>query len=829
MSSIKNLSDLKKNCTFVDDDINEFNILNKIKELDYKDKLINDEISQFMVYDIDEIYDSYYSYLQDDYNFGDGLQVNNDYLSIHYDSLYDQYQMALSVAISDGCDSEIISILFAVYPHLKSILACNELILYYFQNNNNRDLIDLGFMELKEFKLSWDNAFIALLESRDETRFCDPELRWVIVKFIRSLKNNIIEKPIFQTRVEYIDYLVNAYSFIRAEDFQEDFIRHGKVMFKELQRLMSELKKANGYEDYISGTENKEIYIGDPYFGGGITGLKNVSNTEKLHGQFYDIFSDYSFSDKKISKDSKFVVYAYMMPHYISFVKSLSLYIDVKNIDNDNFEFNLEELVDVMGFDKYVCPNDRIAFVEKIDIDSAKNEFFVERKKYEESCQKLSKLFSSYVLFLHLMADYEDALFGKRKLLDVKFNNFYDEYFEDNCNAERKRYDEVSFMEMLSYGDAGRYLASEIKYDKLWGLSENNYLNEKLNTTSVYKHFILLYEKTRDYGSNHEKKIVVAAKHIDGILSIVEHRLEGYFRIYKILNDYISLDGEFRPDFSEVIDNVLIEDGGVTISNYHVKNVNDLYAVVVDANVYVTPDDIHNLADFITNSIKKHKNKMELNDQEIQSKLSDDSKKEREYIANITNNYINVLARKYKSLCYKDEYDIVKKEKFVEEVVYFSKHKFIDVNNFSLSQISKIILEIVESHVNSENVSACNNVLFEDMTPIEYEEYCKSILIDLGWNAYNTPQSGDQGADIVADKNSVKMVVQCKLYSSPVGNKAVQEVIAAKVYHDADLALVVSNASYTKSARTLANASNVYLLHHDDLKNSSLIGNDYVG
>jgi restriction system protein len=70
--------------------------------------------------------------------------------------------------------------------------------------------------------------------------------------------------------------------------------------------------------------------------------------------------------------------------------------------------------------------------------------------------------------------------------------------------------------------------------------------------------------------------------------------------------------------------------------------------------------------------------------------------------------------------------------------------------------------------------------------------------------------------DIIAERDGKRIVVQCKFYSKPVGNKAVQEA-AARLHGRADKAIVVSNAAYTKAARQLAGTTGVILLHHDDL------------
>ncbi len=75
-----------------------------------------------------------------------------------------------------------------------------------------------------------------------------------------------------------------------------------------------------------------------------------------------------------------------------------------------------------------------------------------------------------------------------------------------------------------------------------------------------------------------------------------------------------------------------------------------------------------------------------------------------------------------------------------------------------------------------------------------------------------TPASGDQGADIIARRTGVSLVVQCKLYSGLIGNAAVQEAIAARAFYGATYAAVVSNQLYTPAARELAKRADVALL-----------------
>ncbi len=106
----------------------------------------------------------------------------------------------------------------------------------------------------------------------------------------------------------------------------------------------------------------------------------------------------------------------------------------------------------------------------------------------------------------------------------------------------------------------------------------------------------------------------------------------------------------------------------------------------------------------------------------------------------------------------------------------------------------------------------------DDMTPSEFEAFCAEQLRLIGWKARVTMQSRDQGVDVVGEKDGVRVVLQCKLYARPVGNKAVQEVAAARAHEKAHYGIVVTNNRYTRDAEQLASTNNVLLLHFTDLR-----------
>lgn len=100
------------------------------------------------------------------------------------------------------------------------------------------------------------------------------------------------------------------------------------------------------------------------------------------------------------------------------------------------------------------------------------------------------------------------------------------------------------------------------------------------------------------------------------------------------------------------------------------------------------------------------------------------------------------------------------------------------------------------------------------LTPIQYEQYCADLLRQQGWNVRETPLTRDGGADFIAEKGGVRLVVQCKRYSKPVGNKAVQEVNSAVRLYNGNVACVVAPVGFTRQAQQEATGLSVHLMHH---------------
>lgn len=99
------------------------------------------------------------------------------------------------------------------------------------------------------------------------------------------------------------------------------------------------------------------------------------------------------------------------------------------------------------------------------------------------------------------------------------------------------------------------------------------------------------------------------------------------------------------------------------------------------------------------------------------------------------------------------------------------------------------------------------------MTGHDYEHLVAAYLKNKGYTGVKvTKGSGDYGVDVIAHKGKKRYAVQCKYYTSPVSLGAVQEAVAGKAMYGCNAAMVVTNNTFTKAAKELAEQNDVLLI-----------------
>lgn len=107
---------------------------------------------------------------------------------------------------------------------------------------------------------------------------------------------------------------------------------------------------------------------------------------------------------------------------------------------------------------------------------------------------------------------------------------------------------------------------------------------------------------------------------------------------------------------------------------------------------------------------------------------------------------------------------------------------------------------------------------YDSMEGHQFEHFCADILKKNGFiNVEVTQGSGDHGIDILAEKDGITYAIQCKCYSSNIGNSAVQQAHTGKSLYHKDIAVVLTNRYFTPQATEEANSLGVKLWDRDKL------------
>ncbi len=106
----------------------------------------------------------------------------------------------------------------------------------------------------------------------------------------------------------------------------------------------------------------------------------------------------------------------------------------------------------------------------------------------------------------------------------------------------------------------------------------------------------------------------------------------------------------------------------------------------------------------------------------------------------------------------------------------------------------------------------------DKMNGHEFEYFCADILKKNHFIDVEVTQgSGDHGIDILAEKDGITYAIQCKRYSSNIGNAAVQQAHTGKSLYHKDIAVVLTNRYFTAQAQEEAKALGVKLWDRDKL------------
>ncbi|MDE6024037.1 MAG: restriction endonuclease [Lachnospiraceae bacterium] len=157
--------------------------------------------------------------------------------------------------------------------------------------------------------------------------------------------------------------------------------------------------------------------------------------------------------------------------------------------------------------------------------------------------------------------------------------------------------------------------------------------------------------------------------------------------------------------------------------------------------------------------------------------------------------------------------------------IYFIMFSRFSLKSLSLGRLSELFevyssdkLKLLLSQERKAENKQRMETNYDDMEGHQFEYFCADVLRKNGFKNVDVTQgSGDHGIDILAEKDDITYAIQCKCYSSNIGNVAVQQAHTGKSLYHKDIAVVMTNRYFTPQAIQEAEELGVKLWDRDFL------------
>lgn len=142
-------------------------------------------------------------------------------------------------------------------------------------------------------------------------------------------------------------------------------------------------------------------------------------------------------------------------------------------------------------------------------------------------------------------------------------------------------------------------------------------------------------------------------------------------------------------------------------------------------------------------------------------------------------------------------------------------YKNVRINNHF--DLSDIILRIENARTVHKDLITRRR--FESLkNHTEFEDFIIDLVTKLDYEIIEkVPLINNQSVDFIAIKDKVKFAFQCKFHNAPINYGTIKEIIYGVKFFDSHVGVVVTNNSFRKPARELADSNNIVLWDGDDL------------
>jgi len=126
----------------------------------------------------------------------------------------------------------------------------------------------------------------------------------------------------------------------------------------------------------------------------------------------------------------------------------------------------------------------------------------------------------------------------------------------------------------------------------------------------------------------------------------------------------------------------------------------------------------------------------------------------------------------------------------------------------SLPTTTKLVIKTRQyRRLHSSSMASMDNI-----TGLEFEKYVAKLLKCRGYKHVRLTEKYDLGVDIIAEKDGIRWGIQVKRYSGLVKTDAVRQVVTALRSYNCDRAMVITNNSFSQTAKELASSNDCVLV-----------------
>lgn len=145
--------------------------------------------------------------------------------------------------------------------------------------------------------------------------------------------------------------------------------------------------------------------------------------------------------------------------------------------------------------------------------------------------------------------------------------------------------------------------------------------------------------------------------------------------------------------------------------------------------------------------------------------------------------------------------------------IIYSIIKYKYFNNIKLNFIKEFKNKIeLKKQIVVSNIQDINN-----LNPYEFEKFAKEFFKIKGYAAWNTQASHDNGADVIAEKDNVRIAIQVKHKKKSLVGYDVYQVKRAMSSYKAEQGILFTNSELTSSAILDAQRDNVQVINGHDI------------